>query len=543
MMEWGSNINSEVNGRKVIFDREKAYRAIQFFNLLKHVDGEFFGQAFNLLPWQEKILREVYGTVYADDGTRVYRYVYIELPKKNGKTELGAGFALYQLFMDGEMNGEVYSCAADRKQASIVYRVARKMIGLISEMTARCTVTESMKIITDKWTGSAYEVLSAESFTKHGFKPSAVIFDELHAQPNRSLWDVMTFGSGASRKQPLWVILTTAGDDPERVTIGWEVHEYAAKVLAGEIIDPTWYVVIYNYEGDDIYNETHWHNSNPSLGVAKSLESMRADAVTAKNMKANERLFRWLHLNQWVTDKLSSWLPIDLYDSTTEDLDEEVLIGKTCYIGQDASTTTDLSALSLIFPPQPGLVKWHTKWQVFLPADTLRERVRTDRVPYDQWAERGWLIATEGNTIDHWVIDATVAGYQQMYQIKELVSDPAFAVMLTQQEMKHGVNVVTMQGTLVNQTDPINQIETLLRSGQMTHERNDLVRWCFGNASIAMNGSGLKKLVKETRGKGLIRTKRIDPIMAWVLAMSRARFYESREEDINAIVTAVDWGM
>lgn len=543
MITWGEDMTAMVEGRKVIFDQEKALRATQFFELLKHVDGEFYGQPFKMLPWQQKIVSDIYGTVFDDDGSRVYRFCYIEIPKKNGKTELGAGFALYQLFMDGEMNGEVYSCAADRKQASIVYKVAKKMIELIPEMDARSKVTDSVKLITDEWTGSAYEVLSAESFTKHGFKPSGVIFDELHAQPNRDLWDVMTFGSGAARRQTLWVILTTAGDDPERVSIGWEVHEYAAKVLAGEIHDPTWYVTIFNYEGDDIYNENHWHEANPSLGVAKSLKSMRAEAITAKNMKANERLFRWLHLNQWVTDKLSSWLPIELWDQTTEEIREEELAGKICFVGQDASTTTDLSALAVIFPPQAGLPKWHVKFEAFLPGETLRDRVKGDRVPYDAWAKQGWLTATDGTTIDHWAIDEKVQEIQKKYQIAELVSDPAFAVMLTQQEMKHDVKVVTMQGTFVNQTDPINLIETLLRSGQMTHQPNDLVRWCFGNSSIAMNGSGLKKLVKETRGKGLIRTKRIDPIMAWVLGMSRARFYESQEEDINEIVMSDDWGM
>ena len=141
-------------------------------------------------------------------------------------------------------------------------------------------------------------MVSSEAYTKHGLNMSACIFDELHAQPNRDLWDVMTFGAGDARLQPIWWIITTAGDDPDRVSVGWEQHEYAERILAGDIIDPTWYVVIFGYQGEDIYNEANWSVANPSLGQTIKIESVRESAEKAKTKPADERLFRWLRLNQ-----------------------------------------------------------------------------------------------------------------------------------------------------------------------------------------------------------------------------------------------------
>ncbi|MHB9033138.1 MAG: terminase large subunit [Anaerolineae bacterium] len=525
----------------VYFDEARADRAVKFFELLKHTEGQFYGQPFTLLPWQKKIVREVYGTVHAD-GTRLYRYVYIEMPKKNGKSQLAAGSALYHLFADGERNGEVYSCAADRKQAAIVYKAAVQMVGMVPALVKRAKIRESTKTIIDKTSGSRYEVLSSEVSTKHGFKTSACVFDELHAQPNRNLWDVMTFEAGASRLQPIWWVITTAGDDPDRVSIGWEIHEHAMRILNGDIEDPTWYVVVYSYEGDDIYNEANWYQANPSLGVAKSLQSMRDTAVTAQHLKANERLFRWLDLNQWPESKLTSWMPQELFDETTGGWSIEEQAGKDVYIGQDMSTTTDLSSIVLLWPPQGAQLDWRWAKEAWIPASNMQERITTDHVPYDKWRDAGWVTPTEGNSIDYWKVLDRVIELSKLYKVVELVSDPAFAAMLVQAEMKAGLNVVTVQGTFAGLTDPINTVETLARDKKLTHPEDALARWTWGNASLAVNGGGLKKLVKETRGRGVVRTRRIDPMMALVLAMARARFYESKV-DMSHQVLSEDWGM
>lgn len=574
----------------VMFDEAKANRAVRFFEMLKHTDGQFYNQPFTLLPWEKQIIRDVYGTV-KEDGTRQYKYVYLEIPKKNGKSELAAGAALYHLFADGEMNGEIYSCAADKKQAKIVYEAAKKMMQLVPALDKRARVIDSMKKIIDRKTGSVYEVLSSEAFTKHGFKTSACIFDELHAQPNRDLWDVMTFEAGASRSQPIWWVITTAGDDPDRVSVCWEQHEYAMSILAGEQIDPTWYVVMYGYQGDDIYNEQHWFEANPSLGVAKSLESMREAAQSAKNKPANERLFRWLDLNQWITTKLSTWLPLELFDQTVGTWNRADLMGKDCFLGMDLSSTTDLTSVCALFPPQGDQLDWRCFWHNWMPLDNLEERVRNDKVPYDQWVKAGAVTATPGNVVDYTEVEKTILEMKKFYKVIEVPADRAFAAMLLQRLEQQGMACVDVPQTFKMMTGPMGLVEVLLKKavgkllttengreysptentesslgesgaeysavekslveggidpymliGGLTHEANAVARWAFGNASVAMNGNSEIKLVKEHRGKSVIRTKRIDPMTALVNAMARAQFYKG-SVDISAQILSEDWGM
>lgn len=540
-----------------MFSEAHAQRAVKFFELLRHTKGQFAGQPFNLLPWESQIIRDVYGTL-KEDGTRQYKYVYVEIPKKNGKSELAAGAALYQLFADGEVNGEVYGCAADREQASLVFDVAVDMVEQVPALAKRARITESMKIITDRVSGSFYKVMSAEAYTKHGLNLSACIFDELHAQPNRNLWDVMTFGAGDARRQPIWWIITTAGDDPDRVSISWEEHDYAMKILTGEIVDPTWYVVIYGYDGDDIYNEANWQQANPSLGHTIQIESVREAAEKAKIKPADERLFRWLRLNQWITTKLTTWQPINLFDESVGNWDRSELLGKDCFLGLDLSTTTDLSALSVVFPPQGTQLDWRTFWALWIPEENMNERIAKDHVPYDQWAAAKWITPTSGNVVDYTIIKATILEIKKFYKVQELDSDRAFATMLIQELEQEGITCVDVPQTFISLTDPLNQLEILLKgkpptddikkvsgnllTGRMTHENNPVVRWAFGNASIAKNGNGQIKLVKEHKGKSVVRTKRIDPIAAWVDAMARARFYKG-SVDISAKILDPEWGM
>ncbi len=548
-----------------MFSDARAERAVKFFNMLRHTKGQFFGRPFSLLPWQEQIVRDVYGTVN-DAGARQYKYVYVEIPKKNGKSELCAVAALFHLFADGEMNGEVYSCASDQEQASLVFDVAVDMIDQSPVLKKRTKAQISLKQLTDTKTGTVYKAISAEAYSKHGYDLSACIFDELHAQPNRKLWDVMTFGAGAARRQPIWWIITTAGDDPDRVSVGWEQHEYAAQIIAGEHQDPTWYPVIYNYQGDDIYNEDNWRQANPSLGVTIQIEGLREDANRAKAKPADERLFRWLRLNQWTTTKLSTWQELSLFDSTVGEWNRTEMLGRDCYMGLDLSSTTDLSGLCLLFPPQGEQLDWRGVWEAWIPEENMLERIKNDKVPYDRWAADGWITPTPGNQIDYTLIEQRILELRRLYNVVELCFDRALAAMLVQRLEKAGMLCVDVPQTYAGLTDPMNQVEVLLKgrsptpeeiqgdepvksitgapmlSGRMTHEANPVARWCFGNTSIAKNGQGYIKYVKEHKGKTVDRTKRIDLTAAWVIAMARARYYTG-STDLSAAILDGDWGM
>jgi len=550
-----------------VFDEARANRAVRFFESLKHTKGQFYGKPFKLLPWQRNIIRDVYGMVN-ERGVRRIKYVYLEVPKKNGKSEMAAGAALYHTYADGERNGEVYGCAADKGQASIVFDVAVDMIDQIPALKKRTKLNLSTKKITDKVSGTFYKVVSSEAYTKHGLNVSACIFDELHAQPNRTLWDVMTKGAGDARLQPIWWVITTAGDDPDRVSIGWEVHEKAKTILearrngdsAGDLA--TWYPVIYGYEGDDIYNEEIWAQVNPSLGHTFQIEALQEWALEAKQNPADERLFRWLRLNQWITYKLTNWLPLDLFDKTVGDWNRTELLGLDCYMGLDLSSTTDLSALALVFPPQGTQLDWRVIWESWIPKENMQERIKNDHVPYDQWAAKGWITPTEGNVIDYTKIEARILELKKLYNIIELDADMAMATMLVQRLEAQGITCVNIPQTYLSLTDPMNQTEILLKgqpadggegeevktvqgkllTGRMTHENNPVARWCFGNTSIAKNGQGYIKFVKEHKGKSVDRTKRIDLTAAWINAMARARFYEGNV-DLSAQILDDDWGM
>jgi phage terminase large subunit-like protein len=524
-----------------MFDATKAERAIKFIQNLKHTKGKFHGQPFQLLPWEDKIIRDVYGTLN-ERGVRQYQHVYVEVPKKNGKSELAAAAGLYHLFFDGEIMGEVYGCAADREQASIVFNVAVEMIEQVPALKKRAKLNLSTKRITDRETGTFYQVLSSESFTKHGLNVSAVIFDEIHAQPNRELYDVMTFGAGDAREQPIWWVITTAGNDPDRVSIGWEVHEKAAKILAGDIVDPLWYPVIFAYDGDDIYNPENWKKANPSLGQTFSFEKVQDAANTAMQSKANERLFRWLRLNQWLTSKLTTWQDVSLFDQTVGAWDRRDLLGRDCYVGLDLSSTTDLSATALIFPPQGDQYDWRVIWDAWIPANGIQERIEKDHVPYDLWQRNGWIQATEGDVISYLDIKERILEYKKLYNVKEMPLDRTFSAMLVQELEKEGLVCVDIAQTYALLTDPINLVEVLLKQGKMTHEPNPVARWAFGNVSIAMNGNAQKKFVKESRGKSVVRTKRIDPMAALFIGMARAKFFVGKI-DLSLAILDPEWGM
>ena len=513
-----------------MFDQSIADRAVRFFENLKHTKSPFHGQPFTLLPWEHKIVSDIYGTINKR-GLRQYKFAWIEVPKKNGKSEIGAAFALKQLFFDGEKFGEVYGCAADKEQATLVFDVAVEMIGQVPALKKRAKLNLSTKLITDRISGTTYKVVSSEAYTKHGLNISAVIGDEIHAWPTRDMFDVMTKGAGETRLQPLWIFITTAGDDPDRLSIGWEQHEKAMRVLAARAKGdtkhdiPFWYPVIFSYPGEDIWNEENWKIANPSLGATFPIEKMREAAMEAKQSKADERLFRWLRLNQWITVKLTSWLPLDLFDATACSWTRADLAGKDCYLGMDLSTTTDLSAICLVFPPQEGIDDWRVIWDCWIPEENMQERIKEDHVPYDEWAADGWIYPTEGNVIDYTKIEERIQECRKLYKVLELDGDKSFATMLWQRLEQDHLTCVGIPQHYEVLTDPMNQVEVLLRNKNLTHEAHPVARWCFGNTSIAKNGNAQIKYVKEHKGKSLDRTKRIDLTVAWVCAMARAKFY------------------
>lgn len=516
-------------------DKNRALEPIEFIQMLHGVD-DFHGQPLTLLDWQHSLLWDVYGTVN-DQGYRQYRYAYLEMPKKNGKTTMIAGLALYHLVCDPP-GGQIYCCAADREQASLVYRAAVGMIDQDPELGDLLKVLDSRKEIINRVTGTTMKVLSAEAYTKHGINPTVVIFDELHAQPTRDLWDVMTFGAGAARKEPLWWVITTAGDDPDRHSIGWEIHEKATKLRSGELVDPTWYVRIYGLPDDygmdpderpeeDIFDEELWYKINPSLGHTISIESVRQEAVSARNSAASEKLFRWLRLNQWISLKTVGWQPLSLWDKTAGEWGLSELVGKRCYVGLDLSSTTDITAACYLFPPQDGLPDWRVIFDAWIPEDNMRERVRTDKVPYDRYVDQKYLLTTPGDVVDYDFVEARLLASSKQYDVQTVGTDPWNSRMLSQRLMRGGLDVVEIAQDMKNMSPAMKIIEQLMKRGLMTHETNPLARWCWGNIAIAVDGN---ENIKPMKNKS---KERIDLIVAMINAMATAMLFEEISLDVS----------
>jgi len=490
-----------------MYNKEKADRAVNFIKSLKLSDGKWYGNHFNLMPWQEKIIRDIFGTI-KEDGTRQYRTAYIEVPRKNGKTNLGAGIALYLLFADSEMGSEIYSAAGDRDQATLVYNVASAMIRQSPALLKRCKIIDSTKRIVVYSTNSFYRVLSAEHKTKHGVNAHGVIFDELHIQPNRDLWDVLTTSSG-TRTQPLIVAITTAGYDKNSVC--WEQHDYALKVKNGVIKDPTFYPVIYAAEeGDDWEDEKVWFKANPALGEFRSLDEMRSLYEKAKQTPALQNTFKRLYLNIW-TQQETRWIPIEKWDACPDRINPEELEGRVCYGGLDLSTTTDLSAFVLAFPFDDEVKVLPF---AFIPRERMREKIRVDFVNYDLWEQQGYIIATEGNVVDYNTIEAVIKDCLEKYQVKSIAYDRWNATKTVQDLIADGYeHMIPIGQGFQSLNAPTKYLETLILNRQLNHGGNPLLRWNFDNVMMTQDPAGN---IKPDKSKS---NQRIDAIVALIMAL------------------------
>ena len=496
-----------------MFDREKADYAVDFINCLKHTKGRWRGVPFELLPWQDRIIRDVFGTV-KENGYRQYNTAYVEIPKKNGKSELAAGVALYMTCGDGEWGAEVYGCASDRQQASIVFDVAVDMVDQCPALKKRIKPVMSVKRLVYKPTNSFYQVLSAEAYTKHGLNVHAVIFDELHAQPNRELFDVMTKGSGDARTQPLFFLITTAGTD--RHSVCFEQHQKAEDIILGRKIDPTFYPVIYGAgDEEDWSSEAVWYQANPSLGHTIDIEKIRNTYLSARDNPAEENIFRQLRLNQWVKQS-TRWMQMEKWDDCAFPVDERELIGRECYGGLDLSSSIDITAFVLVFPPRDAAEKYIILPYFWIPEENMNLRVRRDHVPYDVWEKQGCLMTTEGNVIHYGFIENFVDELGKKFHIREIAFDRWGAVQMVQNLEGLGFTVVPFGQGFKDMSPPSKELMKLTLEKKLAHGGHPVLRWMMDNIFVRTDPAGNIKPDKEKS------TEKIDGAVATVMALDRA---------------------
>lgn len=507
------------------YDKQKADDVLYFISNLTHVKGKWAGQPFKLLDWQkEEIIKPLFGMVDRN-GNRQYRTCYIEIPKKNGKSELGAAIALYLLFADGEQSGEVYSAAADRDQASIVYKIAAQMVRNNSLLLNNSKIIDSQKLIVRHKTNSIYKALSSEAFTKHGYNPSGVIFDELHIQPDRELWDVLTLGTGAAREQQLIFVITTAGYD--RKSICWEQHEYAEKILRGVIKDDQFLPIIYGVDMNaDWEDEKEWKQANPSLGKILKLSDLRKEYKKAKETPSLQNKFRRLRLNQWTRSEVR-WLSLNKWDRCKGEYTRYDLEGRLCCGGLDLASSIDIAACSLVFPPIEENEKYKILMRFWIPEDNIEDRIKNDRVPYDVWIDKGYITATPGNVIDYdWIIK-DIDEDTRFFDLKEIAYDRWGATKIVQdlqklgfdmpEENKHAEKRLIQFGQgYKSMSPPTKEFEKLIIGQGIEHDGNPVLRWMIDNCVVRIDPAGN---IKPDKGKS---TEKIDGVPATIMGLDRA---------------------
>jgi phage terminase large subunit-like protein len=431
-----------------------------------------------------------------------------------GKSELGAAIALNMLVNDDEWKAEVYSCAADRQQAAIVFDVAADMVRQSPALLKRIKIIPSTKRMVYQPTGSIYQVLSSEVATKHGLNVSACIFDELHTQPTRALYDVMTQGSGDARKQPLWFLLTTAGTD--RNSICWEVHQKALDILEGRKADPRFYPVVFGLkENEDWQDEKNWYKCNPSLGHTIAIDKVRDAFRKAKETPADENMFRQLRLNQWVKQSVR-WMPMDKWDECGGAVDAAALEGRACYAGLDLSSTADLTTLVLVFPPETEDEPYAVLPFFWLPKETLPLRVRRDHVMYDVWERQGFIQTTEGNVVHYGFIEQFIVRLGEKYNIREIAYDRWNATMMVQALEDDGFTLVPFGQGYKDMSPPTKELMRLTLERKLNHGGHPVLRWNMDNAFVRTDPAGNLKVDKEKS------TEKVDGVIALIMALDRA---------------------
>ena len=494
------------------YDKAKADRAVKFIENLRHTKGKWAGTRFWLLPWQEQLIRDIFGVV-KPDGNRQFRTAFVEIPKKNGKSELAAAVALYLLYADNEPSAEVYGAAADRQQASIVFDVANQMVRMTPALMKRSKIMGATKRIVNYANAGFYQVLSAEVGTKHGLNVSGLVLDEVHAQPNRKLYDVLTKGSGDAREQPLFFLITTAGTEKE--SICYELHTKAVDILAGRKIDPTFYPVVFGLtDEDDWHDEKNWYKANPSLGQTIQIDRVREAYREALQNPAEENVFKQLRLNMWVSS-LTRFIPEQIFDLGNIPIDMEALKGRDCYGGLDLSSTGDITAFVLIFPPRNEDEKYILLPFFWIPEETIPLRVRRGSVPYDVWQKQGYLLATEGNVIHYGFIEKFIEKLGETYHILEIAFDRWGAVQMVQNLEGMGFTVVPFGQGFKDMSPPTKEFYKLLMEGKIIHGGNPVLRWMAGNVVVETDPA---ENIKPTKAKS---PEKIDGIVASIMALDR----------------------
>lgn len=479
-------------------------------------EDKWAGKPFRLAPWQrDDIIRPLFGWKRRADGLRRYRRVIVWVPRKNGKTELAASVSLVVLLATGVMGGQVYSIAKDKDQARIVFDKASRMVGWSAELTR---VVEPLKAaLFVPQLQAKFEPMSGAPQGKHGRSASGLIGDEVHEWPDDRLYTFMHQSTGA-REEPIEFLISTAGTQEG---YGWELWQECQKILDGTVDDPETLVVIYAADPDDDWTSpATWAKANPNLGVSVRLDYLATECKRAQDNPRLENDFRRYHLNQW-TEQDVRWLSMDLWRKCSAEPDNidlwralpKVMAGRRGFAGIDLSSTSDITAMVAVFPPdQPG-ERWVVIPRFWVPKPTVERRTRVDRVPYETWARLGMIETTPGKTVDYAYIKQAAFEWKDQFDLEAFGFDRWNATQTMNEFEAEGATVVKVGQGFASLTAPSKELERLVVSAELEHGNHPVLTWMARNAGYETDAAGN---LKPSKAKS---SEKIDGIAALVNAL------------------------
>lgn len=504
-----------------VFDRtklpdphKKGEQAAKFLKLMKHPKSLADGQAFELWPFLDRIVRRVYGDT-KPNGQRKVKTVFLMLPRGNRKTTLGAGLVmLHTIGPEKIPGGYAVSAAVDREQARIAYDEAVGMIQCYPRLAQATNIRDTKSLIEHPKSGSIYHAVSSDGAAQHGKTPSFVLADELHTWKKADLWQALRTGVIKVPNSITWII-TTAGKG--QMNMAWELYKYAKRIEAGEIQDDAFLPILFESPPDvDWRDEKAWREVNPGLKHGfPDIDGLRQLAREAENRPGEREAFMQYNLNCWLDGAAAPWLDMPTYDAAgAEPVDLDALEGQPCYVGVDLSSTSDLTAVVAVFPHQDGSLT--VKPFFFVPEDTLRQRQERDQVPYLRWKEEGHLIATPGNVVDYSIVEGCIMDLGERFDLKEVVLDRWNATGTMNRLMEAGLPVTKFGQGFASMNAAVKATERAILAGQMRHGGHPVLRWNFQNCTIARDPAGNEKFDKSRSAE------KIDGAVAAAMGIARA---------------------
>ncbi len=509
--------------RGLVWAPERAQRFADFCtHVLRLNGGEFEGKPFELEPAQWFIAGSIHGWL-REDGARRFRIAYVEQGKGNGKSPLAAAIGLYGLVADDEPRAEVYAGATKKDQAQILFRDAVAMVDQSPHLKARIVKSGVNPVwnMAHLKSGSFFRPLAADS-AQSGPRPHVALLDEVHEHKTGLMLEMMRAGT-KGRRQALIFMITNSGSDKQSVC--WQYHEYAERVCAGAVEDDSFFGYVCALdEGDDpMTDKSCWRKANPLLGVSIPERYIDEQVREARGMPAKESLVRRLNFCEW-TDAESPWIGAEVWMGACDpDFDDSLLEGRRCFGGLDLSSTTDLTALALLFEPTERDPVWRQKVWFWLPADQIAERERRDRVPYSAWRSAGWVEATPGAAIDKRFVLARIVQAASRYDLVSLAFDRwrfEDMVALIADEGAELPLVAFGQG-FQSMAPAVDEYERLLVAKQLKHDGNPVMNWCASSAVVDIDPAGNRKVTKRKA------TGRVDGIVASVMAAGASLRHEA----------------